>query len=227
MFQQHNHTNKHNSIKTLQTTKFFSEPEPDVEKFIKGNKENIVKYARKFVPFSPYDLEDFIQEAFVVALETKEKVENKPFSVVFWEELSRAYSRMAKRKPSAPLDEDEDEEKITGSVSIEQINQQKEIKKENLQLLICFLIALKKIHRAINKTSEKQKEVCLAALANYGRCKTQEEFARLFSETTNRKISRQAVMALIDRSSKNIKEASYGIQKNYRFETAPQEQRIL
>ena len=194
--------NKHNSIKTLQTTKFFSEP--DVEKFIKGNRENIIKYARKFMPFSPYDLEDFIQEAFVVALETKEKVENKPFSVVFWEELSHAYSRMAKRKPSATLDE-KDEEKITGSTSLErkQTNQQTKIK--NLQLLICFLIALRRIQRAINKTSEKQKEVCLVALANYGKCKTQEEFTRLFSETTNRRISRQAVMALIDRSSKNIK----------------------
>ena len=217
MFYQRNH----NSIKTLQTTKFF-----DVEKFIKGNRENIIKYARKFMPFSPYDLEDFIQEAAVVALETKEKVENKPFSVVFWEELSHAYSRMAKRKPSATLDE-KDEEKITGSTSLKRKQTNQQIK--NLQLLICFLIALKKIHRAINKTTItiKQREVCLTALTNYGRCKTQEEFTRLFSETTNRRISRQAVMALIDRGSKNIKEVGDGIQKNYRFKTAPQEQRIF
>jgi hypothetical protein len=152
-----------------------------------------------------------LQEAAVVALEVKEgqqkeEAKDKTFASEFRSKLSHAYSRMARRRPPAPLDE-KDEEKIPG-LELIKLKQKHTKQIKSFQLLICFLIALKKIQLAMNKTSEKQKEVCHVILSRNEKCKTQEEFTRLFSKTTNRKISRQAVMALIDRSSRRICETA-------------------
>lgn len=204
-------TRNYNNIKTLQIANFSKEQEEkqNIEKFIEENRNNIVKYANKFIPFSPYGLEDFLQEAFIVAIEIerKKKARKKPFSMVFWGELAHAYSKIAQRKPPIPLDE-KNEEKIPDSKKKQLEFGEFEKQEKDPQLLLCFLIVIEKIRLAMDKMSEKQKEVCQIALSYNKKCKTQEEFTRLFSEITNRKISRRAVMRLIDRGCDRIKKNS-------------------
>ena len=67
--------------------------------YVRAWKRSIEGYARKFVPFSPYEKEDFMNEAYLAAFNALARILLRgipdQFDRYFWTELKRLYCKMA------------------------------------------------------------------------------------------------------------------------------------